>query len=87
MLRNLGSRLRTIFLLSKVEKSSPDYLDMYAQDYGAYGLGLNKDMLVVKGLDNHIIGHNKALVENVRDKFFNSFLLSFKSCFRSRSAG
>ena len=40
-------------------------LSFSRNQYDIYGLGLNKDLVVLKDTENHIIGHNTELIENV----------------------
>lgn len=63
-IRNAGSRLRLIFLLNKMEKTSNSSLDDY-KNKGYFGLGLDKDLLVIKDGENHINFTNEALINRV----------------------
>lgn len=63
-LNELKTDLRTIFLFH-ANRTSDEDLQMY-KDLGVYGLGLDKDLLVIKDDTNHISEINKDLVQRVR---------------------
>lgn len=64
IIKNLGSELRLIFLLDKLDRTTVEDLDYYAS-LGIHGMGLWKDLIVMIGEDNHIKRTNEELMEEV----------------------
>ena len=66
-IRETGTSLRLIFLLGKLEKTTDADLEKY-KNMGIFGLGLDKDMLVIKSADNHINFTNVDLIDRIHAK-------------------
>ena len=67
-LNALGSNLRMIMLLESAEKAKDEDLDAY-KELGVVGIGLDKDLIVVKNDDGHINHTNKELIDRVSKGF------------------
>jgi len=61
----MGTKLRTIFLVGSSNKTTDALLDTYAS-LGVYGMGLSKNLLAKRDQGNYIVNFNTELVDKVK---------------------
>ncbi|TRY67191.1 hypothetical protein TCAL_09237 [Tigriopus californicus] len=76
-LNELKTNLRTIFLFH-ANRTSDEDLQMY-KDLGVYGLGLDKDLLVIKDDKNHISLLNEDLVHRIHALGMDVHVYTFRN--------
>jgi hypothetical protein len=60
------TKLKKVFLANSVDLISEEYMEVY-KALGVTGVGMNKDRIVVKKPDGHIVYKRPELIERVGD--------------------